>query len=83
MDEKLKVFEDKMQKSYNNLLEEYTTIRAEEQIRMFWIRSLLIITVHQHHYSRLQISVFRSTYDSDSAMGDVFVKRYRKSYPGF
>ena len=28
MDEKLKVFEDKMQKSYNNLLEEYTTIRA-------------------------------------------------------
>ena len=23
MDEKLKVFEDKMQKSYNNLLEEY------------------------------------------------------------
>ncbi|MCI5822977.1 MAG: ribosome recycling factor [Pararoseburia sp.] len=28
MDEKLKVFEDKMIKSYNNLLEEYTTIRA-------------------------------------------------------
>ena len=28
MDEKLKVFEDKMQKAYNNLLEEYTTIRA-------------------------------------------------------
>ena len=28
MDEKLKVFEDKMQKTYNNLLEEYTTIRA-------------------------------------------------------
>ena len=28
MDEKLQVFEDKMQKSYNNLIEEYTTIRA-------------------------------------------------------
>ncbi len=28
MDDKLKVFEEKMQKSYNNLLDEYTTIRA-------------------------------------------------------
>lgn len=28
MDEKLKAFEDKMVKSYNNLLDEYTTIRA-------------------------------------------------------
>lgn len=28
MDEKLKAFEDKMIKSYNNLLDEYTTIRA-------------------------------------------------------
>ena len=28
MDEKLQVCEDKMQKSYNNLIEEYTTIRA-------------------------------------------------------
>lgn len=28
MDEKLQVFEDKMKKSYNSLIEEYTTIRA-------------------------------------------------------
>lgn len=28
MDEKLQVFEDKMKKSYNNLLDEYATIRA-------------------------------------------------------
>lgn len=28
MDEKLQIFEDKMKKSYNNLLDEYATIRA-------------------------------------------------------
>ena len=32
MDEKLKVFEDKMQKSYNNLLEEYTTIHVLDKV---------------------------------------------------
>ena len=54
MDEKLKVFEDKMQKSYNNLLEEYTTIRAGRANPHVLNKVRSTCMVHQHHYSRWQ-----------------------------
>ena len=39
MDERIKAYDVKMTKSYNNLLEEFGAIRAGRAIRTYWIVS--------------------------------------------
>ena len=73
MDEKLKVFEDKMQKSYNNLLEEYTTIRAGRA------NPHVLDKVVVDYYGAPTGGKYQcagSTYDPDPALGVFFVKGY-------
>ena len=64
MQERLKVYEEKMNKSYDALLNEYTSIRAGranphvlDKIRVDYYGSP---TAHRPRYSRWQISLCRS-----------------------
>ena len=51
MQEHLKLYEDKMEKSLDELLDEYASIRAV-QIRMYWTAYALIITEPRPRSSR-------------------------------
>ena len=52
MNEKNKIYDDKMTKTINNLDGELATIRAGVQTHMYWISWQLITTEHQHRSSR-------------------------------
>lgn len=55
MEELIMTYEDKMEKSLDNLYGEYTSIRAGRANPHILDKLQLIITVHQHHFSRLAI----------------------------
>ena len=60
MDSRLTPYEEKMQKSYENLVEEYATIRAGRANPHILDRITVDYYEHRPRYSRLQISMFRS-----------------------
>ena len=58
MDDRIKVYQEKMQKAVDFMESEFATIRADGQIPMYLIRSGLIITELPHPYSRSETSPF-------------------------
>ena len=56
MSEELKVYEEKMEKSIDALLNEYA---QDVRTRMYLTRSKWITTEHRHRSSRSEISPFR------------------------
>lgn len=60
MDERLQIFQDKMEKSLANLMRSSRESVQDVRIRMCWTNFVLIITEHRLRFRALQMSVFRS-----------------------
>ena len=60
MQERLKVYEEKMNKSYDALLNEYTSIRAGRANPHVLDKIKVDYRAHRPRYSRWQISLCRS-----------------------
>lgn len=60
MDERLQIFQDKMEKSLANLMRSSRESVQDVRIRMCWTNFVLIITEHRLRFRALQMSVFQS-----------------------